>query len=861
MITFACSLFLSILALRVGRAQKEALIFALMSLLWGFLNMDILLNGIILDPAVGLQLNRWDHFFFVFVPALSVHLTYLVIQRQTSWWVVYFFYFIGIIIAPITQTKYYFYNMYSYYWGFFAKGGIFFDIFGFYCIIATIYSVYLLVKAYIQESNSFQKHRIFYLASGFAGYAILTLGDIPAVKGVELYPPGNFAFITLLLFAYGLFKQNLKEAMRITRSMLFWIGMGLILFAMATVLKHIFLTEWSVSVYLLGIISILICYKLAHRSWNNALSFFFGHQKERLDQILESLIEDFLKPQKIQLIYQTLKETIFKELLTFRFAMLFESNPSKATMGMSHDQILKFHGWESWNPAKSLFANTDLPDRIDQSIAVASDHPILRMFSEHRTLASQEQIEEWISTRSISVKNTDRLFQAVLIQPVFFENRLKALLFLGSKIDSTVYTEDEKVFLRRLSMALGPHIKNTELLQGLESLVEERTRELQASLAYTKEKEQEIAHINQVVQAVNSTLDFDKVAGSVKEALKGVFDFDAMAILLINETQQQFVIHRAYGDIIQDDHVEQYKKIKIPLIAKDSVNTYVIAKNKPFYFTDLSSDTEMLAADRRIWEILPFMSGLFLPLEVQNEIIGAINFLRISNNLVLTENDIKRIQQYVSPLATAINNARMAEETITAKKNVEAVNKELEKLANLDGLTQIANRRYFEQILYHEWRRAIRNKTPLSAIMIDIDFFKKYNDHYGHPSGDESLRSVAKALSKSLRRPQDLIARYGGEEFIALLPDTDIAGAQNIGEKMRMNVKGLEITHSHSLVADVITISAGIANIVPTNEIDPGTLIQAADRALYEAKKESRDTCKTFSSKEMLDSLHIKNSI
>ena len=185
----------------------------------------------------------------------------------------------------------------------------------------------------------------------------------------------------------------------------------------------------------------------------------------------------------------------------------------------------------------------------------------------------------------------------------------------------------------------------------------------------------------------------------------------------------------------------------------------------------------------------------------------------------------------------------------------------MEKLANLDGLTQIANRRYFEQILYHEWRRAIRNKTPLSAIMIDIDFFKKYNDHYGHPSGDESLRSVAKALSKSLRRPQDLIARYGGEEFIALLPDTDIAGALTIGEKMRINVKGLEITHSHSLVADVITISAGIANIVPTNEIDPGTLIQAADRALYEAKKESRDTCKTFSSKEMLDSLHIKNSI
>ncbi|MEZ4551563.1 MAG: hypothetical protein R2874_14100 [Desulfobacterales bacterium] len=155
-----------------------------------------------------------------------------------------------------------------------------------------------MVKAYLQESNSFQKHRIFYLASGFAGYAILTLGDIPAVKGLNFIRPGTLRSLHFCFFAYGLFKQNLKEAMQITRSMLFWIGMGLILFAMATVLKHIFLTEWSVSVYLLGIISILICYKLAHRSWNNALSFFFGHQKERLDQILESLIEDFLKPPK-----------------------------------------------------------------------------------------------------------------------------------------------------------------------------------------------------------------------------------------------------------------------------------------------------------------------------------------------------------------------------------------------------------------------------------------------------------------------------------------------------------------------------------------------------------------------------------
>jgi len=387
--------------------------------------------------------------------------------------------------------------------------------------------------------------------------------------------------------------------------------------------------------------------------------------------------------------------------------------------------------------------------------------------------------------------------KAYFLAPLFFQNQVLGTIVFANTKKAFNLSEKKIAIIQHYVSQVATAINNARLAE-----------ETQQALA-------EVGHINQVVQAVNSTLDFDNVAGSVMKALKGIFEFDVMSILLIDETQQKLEIHRAYGDVIQEIHIEQYKKNKMSLIAKNSVNTYVIEKNKHFYFTDLSSETEMLAADRSIWEILPFMSGLFLPLKVQNKIIGAIDFFRISTTFVLTEDNIQRIQQYVSHIAAAINNARMSEEIITAKKNVEIVNKKLEKLANLDGLTQIANRRYFDQILYHEWRRAIRTETTLSAIMIDIDFFKKYNDHYGHPSGDECLRSVAKTLSESLRRPQDLIARYGGEEFIALLPDTDIAGALIIGEKMRLNVKGLGITHSLSFVADVVTISAGIANIVP----------------------------------------------
>jgi len=149
----------------------------------------------------------------------------------------------------------------------------------------------------------------------------------------------------------------------------------------------------------------------------------------------------------------------------------------------------------------------------------------------------------------------------------------------------------------------------------------------------------------------------------------------------------------------------------------------------------------------------------------------------------------------------------------------------LENLSSIDGLTGIPNRRYFDQVLHQEWQRAIRAEKSVSVIMMDIDFFKKYNDHYGHPTGDECLKSVATALSEPLHRPQDIVARYGGEEFVAVLPDTGIAGAFSIGESMRQNVKNLHIPHEQSLAAEFVTISVGIANIVPTNDYVPGNFI------------------------------------
>ncbi|MBI3580525.1 MAG: diguanylate cyclase [Nitrospinae bacterium] len=158
-----------------------------------------------------------------------------------------------------------------------------------------------------------------------------------------------------------------------------------------------------------------------------------------------------------------------------------------------------------------------------------------------------------------------------------------------------------------------------------------------------------------------------------------------------------------------------------------------------------------------------------------------------------------------------------------------------------DGLTGIANRRQFEIYLDAEWRRCARTSAPFSVIMIDIDYFKPYNDTYGHLQGDECLKEVARVLAGAIQRPGDVIARYGGEEFIGLLPGIEINGAVHLAEKMRKNVSQLGMPHAASLAADHVTISAGAAMETSCRDKSPRDLVKAADDQLYRAKEAGRN--------------------
>src|SRR6478672_4536319 len=245
---------------------------------------------------------------------------------------------------------------------------------------------------------------------------------------------------------------------------------------------------------------------------------------------------------------------------------------------------------------------------------------------------------------------------------------------------------------------------------------------------------------------------------------------------------------------------------------------------------------------RDFLEQIQIKANLVVPIVQAEELWGLLVANQCRHSRKWQPLEIDLLKQLATQVAIAIQQSELYQK-------LQSANLELHRLASSDGLTQVANRRCFDEYIHQEWQRLAREKSPLSLILCDIDFFKKYNDTYGHQAGDRCLQQVAQAISRVIKRPADLVARYGGEEFAIILPHTEAQGAAHVAELIRMEVKSLEIPHNihqlsqaeSSAIKTYITLSLGVASMIPDHASSPARLIFNADHALYAAKAEGRD--------------------
>ncbi|MCU0537265.1 MAG: diguanylate cyclase [Hydrococcus sp. Prado102] len=326
---------------------------------------------------------------------------------------------------------------------------------------------------------------------------------------------------------------------------------------------------------------------------------------------------------------------------------------------------------------------------------------------------------------------------------------------------------------------------------------------------------------------------------------------------LILERQGQLFIEAAGSVDLEDISVLKSIPIdnKVVMLGLPTTIINYVARTKENVVLNDAKKEEKFNRDRYLINSAkthPVTSILCTPLIHQGKFLGVVY---LENNLAMGAFSLERLdilQLLCSQAAISLENAQLYAEkeeySQTLEQRVadrtaqlEKANQELHRLASLDGLTQIANRRRFDEYLTLEWKRSLREKQPLSLILFDVDYFKRYNDCYGHQAGDECLKQIAKESSNAVKRSIDLLARYGGEEFAVILSNTNTEGATVVAQEIRDRVRQLKIPHQQSQVKDYITLSLGISTIIPDLNSSPEILIASADTALYEAKKQGRD--------------------
>ncbi|MEH2023320.1 EAL domain-containing protein [Nostoc sp.] len=334
--------------------------------------------------------------------------------------------------------------------------------------------------------------------------------------------------------------------------------------------------------------------------------------------------------------------------------------------------------------------------------------------------------------------------------------------------------------------------------------------------------------VTAVTQRIRQSLELDEILQTTVDEVRQLFDLDRVVIYQFKPDWSGLVA------------VESLAEGCISILGFHVMDTCFKSTRATYYQqgnTKAIEDTQAAGLSPchvDLLRSLQIRANLIVPILQQERLWGLLIAHQCRHARQWQQSEINLFNQLAGQAAIAIQQSELYHQ-------LQQANQELQRLASSDGLTQVANRRCFDDTFNAEWQRLAREQGSLSLILCDVDYFKLYNDTYGHLAGDDALRQVAKVISQTVKHPADLVARYGGEEFAVILPNTDMEEAIAVARDIQTNVSALQMPHSHSQVSEFITLSLGVATITPHSQLSPATLIAAADQGLYEAKAQGRN--------------------
>lgn len=425
----------------------------------------------------------------------------------------------------------------------------------------------------------------------------------------------------------------------------------------------------------------------------------------------------------------------------------------------------------------------------------------------------------WYAHEMMKASDTRRLV-------VVDSNGFLAGVITQSSLFQSVEHDEARLTLKTLTNIIDEHTADlNQANQKLQRKAQERKR-AKAAL------QQQIARerlVHRITQDIRQSLELDTILTTAVGEVSDFFKTDRTCIYRIIDEDKKI------GGIVTESVSDESN---IP-IGGQVLEDVIDQLDWTFYISGrLHSVPDLKASDlssykARFLGYVGIRSVVIAPILVTNKLWGLLLVTQQTPRR-WERSEINLLNQITAQIGLAIQQAILYSQ-------LEVANQKLLNQANTDELTQLSNRRRFENCLDQEWRRLRRENQPLSIILCDVDHFKLYNDTYGHQAGDDCLKAVAQSIKQAIKRPADEAARYGGEEFVLILPNTPLAGAKHVAEQVRKNIQALHLPHKSSKTSDCVTISLGIACCIPNPSSSMDELIQKADMALYQAKEGGRN--------------------